>query len=347
MRAWTTYGYGDLRLEQVPDPAPRPGWPVVRVGVVQPSITEVQLLKGERSSGYHVVADRLAKGPQLLFGHEFSGEVVAVASGDDQVAVGDRVTALHSRHGTIGRHFPGCFSELAAVPADALVAVPDEVDDWEAAALQPLSSCVRIVRDLGIGLADVVLVLGQGVMGLNCAQVAKAAGARLVIGVDRRADLLQISSRLGVDETIDASTENVLDRVLELTDGRGAPSVIEAASGSPKVGLSGGATVSDAVACVATGGTILSLGHYHEPVSLDFNVCRSKRLRYQFPPNGGGPEDMVLAASLVGSKQVDLSSMITHRLHGLENLPEAIAITSDKARYGALNPAQVRVSGAC
>ncbi|GAA1513184.1 zinc-dependent alcohol dehydrogenase [Nocardioides humi] len=345
MRAWVTHGYDDLRLEEVPDPEPRPGWPVVRVGVVQPAITEVQLLKGERSSGYDVVAQRLAEGPQLLFGHEFCGEVVAVAPGESQVAVGDRVTALHSRHGTIGRHFPGCFSELAAVPADALVPVPDSVDDWEATALQPLSSCVRIVQDLGIGLGDVVLVLGQGVMGLNCAQVAKAAGARLVIGVDRRPDLLEVARRLGVDETIDASTEDVPARVQELTGGSGAPVVIEAASGSPKVGLSGGATVSEAVACVASGGTILSLAHYHEPVSLDFNVCRRKRLRYQFPPSGGGPQDMALAASLVGSRRVDLSSMITHRLDGLENLPEAIAITSDKARYGALNPAQVRVSG--
>lgn len=344
MRAWVTHGYDDLRLEEVADPEPRPGWPVVRVGVVQPAITEVQLLKGEHSSGFDVVAKRLAEGPQRLFGHEFCGEVVAVAPGEDQAAVGDRVTALHSRHGTIGRHFPGCFSEFAAVPADALVSVPDSVDDWEATALQPLSSCVRIVRDLGIGLDDVVLVLGQGVMGLNCAQVAKAAGARLVIGVDRRPDLLDIGRRLGVDETIDASAEDVVARVEELTGGRGAPIVIEAASGSPKVGLSGGATVSEAVACVATGGTILALAHYHEPVSLDFNVCRRKRLRYQFPPNGGGPEDMEIAASLVGSQRVDLSSMITHRLDGLEKLPEAIAITADKARYGALNPAQVRVS---
>jgi threonine dehydrogenase-like Zn-dependent dehydrogenase len=342
MKAWVTYGFDDLRLEDVADPQPRPGWPLVRINVVQPAITEVQLLKGERTSGYDLVAERLAEGPQLLFGHEFCGEVVQVATENERVAVGDRVTALHSRHGTIGRHFPGCFAELAALPADALVPVADEVDDWSAAALQPLSSCVRIVEDLGIGFSDTVLVLGQGVMGLNCAQTAKAAGARRVIGVDRRPDLLEVARRLGVDETIDASTEDVVARVLELTDGRGSPVVIEAASGSPAVGLSGGATVHEAVACVATGGTVLSLAHHHEPVSLDFNACRRKRLRYQFPPRGAGPEDMLSAMALVASRRVDLGSMITHRLEGIESLPDAIDVTANKAKYGALNPAQVR-----
>jgi threonine dehydrogenase-like Zn-dependent dehydrogenase len=344
MKAWVTYGVNDIRLEEVPDPVARPGWPLVRVLVVQPAITEVQLLRGEQTSGTDLVARRLAEGPQLLFGHEFCGEVVGVAEGETAVAIGDRVTALHSRHGTIGRHFAGCFAELAVLPTDALVVIPDTVDDWSATALQPLSSCVRIVEDLGIGFSDTVIVLGQGVMGLNCAQAAKAAGSRRVIGVDRRSDLLDIARRLGVDETIDATTENVVDRVLALTDGAGAPIVIEAASGSPSVGLSGGSTVSDALACVATGGTILSLAHYHAPVSLDFNICRRKRLRYQFPPTAAQTDDMISAAALVASGRVQLRPMITHRLDGIGSLPDAIEITANKAKYAALNPAQVRIA---
>lgn len=344
MRAWVTHGYDDLRLEEVPDPEPRPGWALVKVRVVQPAITEVQLLRGERSSGSELVAKRLAEGPQLLFGHEFCGEVVAVADDDEHVKVGDRVTALHSSHGTIGRHFPGCFAELAAIPTDALVVVPQGIDDWSATALQPLSSCVRMIADLGITLGDDVLVLGQGVMGLNCAQAAKAAGARRVVGVDRREDLLALARSLGVDETIDVSREDLRERVAHLTGGSGFPVVIEAASGSPKVGLSGGGTVTDAVDSVSVGGTVLSLAHYHEPVSLDFNACRRKRLRYQFPPHGADADDLRIAMDLVRDGRVRVEPMITHRLEGLDRLPEAITITGDKAKYGALNPAQVRVA---
>lgn len=345
MRAWVTHGYDDLRLEEVPDPLQRDGWAIVKVNVVQPAITEVQLLKGERTSGFDLVAEKLAEGPQLLFGHEFSGEIVAIAEDNvEGLSVGDRVSALHSTHGTIGRHFPGCFAEYAAIPIDALVALPENLDDWSAAALQPLSSCVRIIEDLEISFHSTVLVLGQGVMGLNCAQAAKAAGARQVIGVDRRADLLEVSKSLGVDLTINASTGNVLEQVQEITGGVGVPIVIEAASGSPTVGLSGGNTVSDAVSCVAVGGTILSLAHFHQPVTLDFNVCRKKRLRYQFPPRAAGKSELAIAARLVADGRITLEPMITHKLDGIESLTEAIEITANKAAHHALNPAQVRIA---
>lgn len=345
MKSWLIYGLNDMRLKDAPLPVSKPGWAVVKVRVVQPSITEVQLFAGARSSGYDLVLERLKTGPQALFGHEFVAEVTDVDETNDRgIKVGDRVAASHSQIGTIGRHFPGCFAEYAAIPLDALLKVPEDLADWEGAALQPLSSCVRNVLDLGISLGDTVLVLGQGVMGLNSAQAAKAAGAETVIGVDRRRDLLDIAEGLGVDHTIDASQGEVWAAVRDLTDGRGAPVVIEAASGSPSVGLSGGATVTDAVACVSDGGKIMSLAHYHEPVLMDFTVCRTKRITYMFPQGYATQLDMVTSARLVAQCRIQLEPMITHKLTGIEKIPEAISITGNKAAHGALNPAQVRIS---
>lgn len=344
MKAWLTHDFNDMRLAEVPYPVMRPGWAIVRVLVVQPSVTEVQLFWGARSSGYDVVARRLSEGPQALFGHEFAGEIVEVEE-DNPLGLrkGDRVTATHTPTGTLGRHFPGCFAEYAAVPLDCLVKVPDELTDWEVAALQPLSSCVRIIRDLGISLGDTVLVLGQGVMGLNCAQVAKVAGADTVIGIDRRRDVLDIAGSLGVDRTLDASSQETPELVRRLTDGKGVPIVIEAASGSPAAGLSGGSTVTDAVACVSKGGRIMSLAHYHEPVALDFNLCRTKNVTYMFPQGPAGAWEMAVAARLVAQRRVQLEPMITHKLEGIEAIPEAMRITGNKSAYGALNPAQVRI----
>ena len=344
MQAWVTYGFNDMRLEEVPYPEPQPGWATVKTGVVQPSITEVQLFYGERSNSYDKVKRLLGKGPQQLFGHEFCAEIVAIGENEFGLSVGDRVAATHTELGTIGRDFPGCFSEYACVPPDALAKVPDEISDWEAAALQPLSSCVHNVQSLGVTLGDTVLVLGQGVMGLNSAQAAKAAGADTVIGVDRRDDILELAASLGTDITINASQQNVTEAVRELTHGKGVPFVIEAASGSPKMGLSGGATVSDAVACVAKGGKILSIPHFHEPVSLDFNVLRAKRVTYMFPPELASPKEMILAARLVAQKRICIDPMITHKLEGIEKVLDAVEITANKAKYGALNPAQVRFS---
>lgn len=345
MKAWVTYAFNDMRLEEVPYPKCKPGWAIVKTRAVQPSITEVQLFRGERSSGFDHVKKRLTEGPQLLFGHEFCAEIVEIDTNNGfGLSLGDRVAATHTEVGTIGRHFPGCFAEYAAVPLDALAKIPDGISDWEVAALQPLSSCVHNIQELGVTLGDTVLVLGQGVMGLNSAQCAKAAGADTVIGVDRRPEILDLAARLGTDITIDASKENVVERVMKLTQGQGVPIVIEAASGSPTVGLSGGSTVSDAVACVAKGGKILSIPHFHQPVTLDFNVLRSKRVTYLFPPDLARPKEMVLAARLVAQKRLRIDPMITHKLEGIEKILEALEITGNKPKYGALNPAQVRIS---
>lgn len=343
MKGWVTYAFNDMRLREVPYPECKPGWAIVKTRVVQPSITEVQLFRGERSSGFDHVKKRLSEGPQQLFGHEFCAEIVEVGANNGfGLSAGDRVAATHTEVGTIGRHFPGCFSEYAAVPMDALAKIPDGISDWEGAALQPLSSCVHNIQELAVTLGDTVLVLGQGVMGLNSAQAAKAAGADTVIGVDRRAEILDLAAKLGADIIIDASKENVVDRVMDLTQGKGVPIVIEAASGSPTVGLSGGSTVSDAVACVAKGGKILSIPHFHQPVTLDFNVLRSKRVTYLFPPDLAHPKEMALAARLVAQKRIRIDPMITHKLEGVEKIPEAMEITGNKPKYGALNPAQVR-----
>ena len=343
MKGWVTYAFEQMRLEELPYPKCRPGWAIVKTRVVQPSITEVQLFYGERSNSYDKVKRLLGQGPQQLFGHEFCAEIVEVDSDHGYgLSVGDRVGATHTELGTIGRDFPGCFSEYAAVPLDALAKIPEGISDWEVAALQPLTSCVHNIQMLGITLGDKVLVLGQGVMGLNSAQAAKAAGADTVIGVDRRDDILDLAARLGTDITINTSKQNVLEAVMELTHGEGVPFVIEAASGSPQMGLSGGSTVSDAVACVAKGGKILSIPHFHEPVTLDFNVLRAKRVTYMFPSELAHPKEMTLAARLVAQKRIRIDPMITHKLDGIETIPEALEITANKAKYAALNPAQVR-----
>jgi len=343
IRGWLTYAFNEMRLEEVPYPQLKPGWAIVKTKVVQPSVTEVQLFYGERSNSYDKVKKKLAQGPQQLFGHEFCGEIAEVDEKNEYaLRAGDRVGATHTHVGTIGRDFPGCFSEYAAIPLDALAKMPQGISDWEVAAIQPLTSCVFDVKAMGITLGDAVLVLGQGVMGLNCSQVAKAAGADMVIGVDRRDDILELAKKLGVDVTINATKQNVVETVMEITAGKGVPFVIEAASGSPKMGLSGGSTVTDAVACVAKGGKVLSIPHFHEPVTLDFNYLRAKGVNYMFPPELATPKQMILAARLVAQKRIAIDPMITHKLEGIEMIHKSVEITANKAQYGALNPAQVR-----
>src|ERR1700748_2828572 len=94
MRAWRFYGFGDLRLDEVPEPVCRPGHVIVEPLYVQPSVTEAQLAFGIRTLAYEKIKRRLeTEAPVQLFGHEFCARVVEIGPGVTRVAPGGRVAA--------------------------------------------------------------------------------------------------------------------------------------------------------------------------------------------------------------------------------------------------------------
>ena len=205
MRAWRFYGFGDLRLDEVPDPVMRPGHVIVEPLCVQPSVTEAQLAFGVRTLAYDTIKRRLeTEAPVQLFGHEFCARVVEVGEGVTRARPGDRVAAraklpcgacsfclegkndLCRKGPIIGFQLPGCFSEYAVLPEIALTRVGEQISDSEAACLQSLSDSLAAVETAGIRLGDSVAIFGQGSMGLECMQIARVSGAGRIIAIDVR-----------------------------------------------------------------------------------------------------------------------------------------------------------------
>jgi threonine dehydrogenase-like Zn-dependent dehydrogenase len=273
-------------------------------------------------------------------GHEICGEVIEAPAGSG-FQEGERVAYFHYKSGHVaGSDYPGCFAEAALLPLPAIAKVDPRIPDREIPALQPLSSCVQVVREVKVQLGETVAIFGQGVMGLNIMQICRLAGAERVIGVDVREQCLNVSRELGADVTVDASKEDPVEAILELTSGRGADVVFECASGSPEVGLSGGKTLFDAIDSVRISGRLVQIAFHHDNVSLDLNALRSKRIKYLFP-NEANMESMNLGSKLVAEEKVRLQPYMTHVLQGIEALPDAFEITAHKARHGAINPAVV------
>jgi len=204
MKAWRFYGFNDMRLDDVPDPVPRQDHVVVEVLCIQPSVTEAQLAHGIPTVAYDDVKRKLeTEAPVQLFGHEFCARVIE-AGPKSRFQAGDRVAARAKlpclecslcqagrgelcRDGPIvGFQLPGCFSERALLPELALVKVDDRISDSEGACLQSLSDSLAAVDTAGIKIGDTVAVFGQGSMGLECMQVARASGAGKLITVDVR-----------------------------------------------------------------------------------------------------------------------------------------------------------------
>jgi threonine dehydrogenase-like Zn-dependent dehydrogenase len=359
MKAWRFHAFGDMRLDDVPEPSPGPGQVLVEPLCVQPSVTEAQLAFGIPTLAYDRIKRRLeTEAPLQLFGHEFCARILNTGSGVKRFHPGERVAAraklpcgncplCHSERSdlcrkgpVIGFDLPGCFAERAILPEIALVTLDDRISDSEAACVQSLSDSVSAVETAAIKMANKVAIFGQGSMGLECLQIARLSGAGLIITVDVRDEACQMSSELGADHALNARTTNVVDTIRELTDGNGADVVFECAGGSPKQGLAGTQTLRQAIDAVRSGGKIVGVSWFGGPLEMNIDLLRERSLRYLFPDisTQGHLEHTV---RLVASGRIRLKPTITHILNGIEAVPRAFEITANKGKYKAINPAQV------
>jgi threonine dehydrogenase-like Zn-dependent dehydrogenase len=143
----------------------------------------------------------------MRLGHEWCGVVSAVGEGVDPVWLGRRVTGdtmigcgscgrcLSGRHNVcedrseigVRGGFPGALAERLTVPARALLALPDAVDDAAGAMVEPGGNALRSVRAAGLSAGDRALVLGSGAIGLLVAEFLRAHAVEVhVMGRSRR-----------------------------------------------------------------------------------------------------------------------------------------------------------------
>jgi threonine dehydrogenase-like Zn-dependent dehydrogenase len=359
MKAWRFYDFDDMRLDDVPAPQLKPHHVIVEPLCVQPSVTEAQLAKGIPTLAFDRITRRLKnEAPVQLFGHEFCARIVEIHPTVRGFKVGDRVAAraklpcgdcalcateqstLCRKGPVIGFDLPGCFSELAILPENSLVKVDDGISDSEAACLQSLSDSVAAVETAELRMGDRVAIIGQGSMGLECLQIARISGAGQLITVDVRDESCALSKELGADHAINATKENAVERIRELTAGQGVDVVFECAGGSPKQGLAGSVTVNQAVDSVRSGGKIIGVSWFGAPLTMDIDLLRERSLRYMFP-DISTQAHLAHTVRLVASGRVQLKKTISHQVRGINAVPEAFEITANKQKYRAINPAQV------
>ncbi len=225
-----------LRLAELAEPEPGPGEVLVRVRACGICGTELHFLSGLLNLGV----------APLTLGHEIVGVVEAVGSGVEVPREGDRVIVYyyagcgrctHCRRGDenlcdnlraeYGFISDGGFAEFIKVPARNAVLLPPHISDEEAAPVGcAVTTAIHAGRLSGISAGDYIVVYGIGAVGYGLVQLGRLVGAT-VIGVGRTDAKLQRAKELGAHFVINASKEGVVDRVRELTEGRGADVVFE------------------------------------------------------------------------------------------------------------------------
>jgi NADPH2:quinone reductase len=239
MRAWQVPELGEprdvLALAEIPDPEPGPGQVLVRVLGAAANFPDVLMCRG----GYQVR-------PPLPFtpGVELCGEVVAPGPGVTGLAPGDRL---------IGGSVGGTFAELTLMNADNVLPAPAGLDDAEAGAffITYQTGWFGLHRRARLMAGETLLVhAAAGGVGSGAVQLGKAAGAR-VIGVTGGAEKAEVARALGADVVIDRHTQDFVEVVKEVTDGRGADVVYDPV---------GGEAYTRSTKCIAFEGRILVIG---------------------------------------------------------------------------------------
>ena len=220
MFGWQVHELGDpaeaLVWGEIPDPEPGPGQVLVRVHAVACNFPDILLCQGRYQDKPE---------PPFTPGMEIAGEVVA--AGEGAVArVGDRVLGMPP----MGE---GGYAELAVLDADATLPWPDGMSAGQAAGMFVTyqTGICALEHRAKLQAGETLLVhAAAGGVGSAAVQLGKALGAR-VIGTAGGADKCAVARQMGADDVVDYATEDLVTRVKELTDGRGADVIYDPIGG--------------------------------------------------------------------------------------------------------------------
>ena len=212
-----------LHLDQhYPTPAPPQGEALVRVLQAGVCNTDLELVKGYMNFkgvlGHEFVGVvEQAAGREELIGRRVTGEINA-ACGVCETCRAHRPTHCPQRT-TLGiDRRDGAFADYLMLPFENLHPLPDSVSDDQAVFVEPLAAACEILEQVKIHPTDRVAVIGDGKLGLLCAQVVALSGCNL-IAVGRHPSKLQILQRRDIATTTDVTAiePESLDLVVEAT----------------------------------------------------------------------------------------------------------------------------------
>lgn len=279
-------------------------------------------------------------------GHEAAGIVEAVGECVKSVAVGDKVsirllTSCGECHYCRNGHEnqcvvsfiaethqgipgPGGLAEYMLVDAKNIYKMADDINLDYAALSEPVACCVHSIQNGNVQLGDDVVVIGVGIMGALHIQLAKLRGAR-VIACEVDDARLEVATKMGADIVINSKNTDVVAKVKELTEGRGAD-VVFCTVAIPAIG-------DQAVQMTGKVGKTVFYSSFHpdKPIEISPNKIHSTE---QIITGSVNPQtkDFLIATRLLSGGMIDVSDLISACIP-FSNLEEAFDKAVDPSTY--------------
>jgi L-iditol 2-dehydrogenase len=330
MNAVVLHNADDMRVEKRSVPQLGHGEVLLRVNVASICGTDVKVL--------HRTLQGQPAG-EFIMGHEYAGTVAALGPGVNEFEIGERVAVevhkgcdrcencikgwytsclnygdLAKGHRAKGLTCDGGFAEYAVNHINTLYRLPDNLTFEQACMVTTAASPLWAIDLMGGYLAgETVLVLGPGPIGLIAVQLCKALGAERVILSGTRDSRLEIGKQHGADFTINVRKETLADRVGEITQGKGADSVLECAGGPT--------SMQEALENVKRGGRIGVVAWYAGPVQMDMNLAVRSNVRI-YAARGEGGMNCGRSLALMSAGKIAADPIITHHFT-LDQIHEA------------------------
>jgi isopropanol dehydrogenase (NADP+) len=328
-------------------PVPRPG----------PNDAVVKTTRGLIcTSDSHTVGGGIGERENMTLGHEAVGVVHEVGDAVEVFKPGDRVLVgaitpdwghpasqdgYSSQSGAplggwkFSNTKDGVFAEYFHVnEADANMAkIPDSVsDDMAVYCADMLSTGFMGAENGNVPIGGRVAVLAEGPVGLMATAGAKMRGAGLIIGVESVPKRQEMARAFGADEIVDFTKADVVDSIMDLTDGEGVDTAIEA--------LGADTTFQTAIKVTKPGGTVSNIGYFgegefvHIP-RVEWGVgMADKTIATGLCP--GGRLRMERLLRVLESDRVDPTLMTTHTF-GFDDMVNAFELF-DQKRDGIVKP---------
>jgi len=267
MKAAVLYGQKDIRCEEVKVPDMGDRDILVKVKMTGVCGSDIPRVLGNAAHYY-----------PIILGHEFSGEVVKVGDLVKDIAPGDRIAGApllpcHDcedcqrgnysqcrNYSFIGSRKSGSWAEYVVLPARNAVKLPDKVSYKQGAFFEPATVALHGLFVMNFQGGGDVAVLGMGTIGLLTLQCVRILGAKRVFAFDIDDDRLEIAREYGADICLSTKDPSFLDRVKELTGGRGFLWVVETAGVEFTEKMS--------LELAANKGNVLYIGTPAKPISL-------------------------------------------------------------------------------